>query len=63
MELEWLLDTGCTLSLISTAVYKRIPEAVRPKLEVNNVDMATADGSHLSDLGKVHLRVKVESEE
>ena len=41
----------------------RIPEAVRPKLEVNDVGMATADGSHLSDLGKVNLRVKVDSKE
>ena len=56
VELEWLLDTGCSLSLISTAVYKRIPEVERPKLEVNDVDMATADGSRLSDLGKVHLK-------
>ena len=58
VELEWLLDTGCSLSLISTDVYKRIPEAVRPRLDVNDVDMATADGSRLSDLGKVHLKSK-----
>ena len=36
---------------------------MRLKLEANDVDMATADGSHLSDLGKVHLRVKVDSKE
>ena len=44
-------------------MYKKIPEAERPRLEANDVDMATADGSHLSDLGKVHLKVKIDNRE
>ena len=63
MEVKWLLQIGCSLSLISIDLYKRIPEAVRPKLQVNKVHMTTADGCRLSDLGQVHLRVKVNNQE
>ena len=45
VEVELLSDTGCSLSLISVDLYGKIPESVRPKLLVNNVDMTTADGS------------------
>ena len=37
IEIEWLLDTGCSLSLISVEVYNSIPEEVRPKLIENDV--------------------------
>ena len=45
VKIEWLLDTGCSLSLISVDLYRKIPEAVGPKLQVNDVDMTPADGS------------------
>ena len=62
VEIEWLLDSGCTLSLISLDMCRRIPKAKRPILEENEVEMRTADGSLLPDYGKVQLRVKVEKE-
>ena len=61
--LEWLLDTGCGLSLISEDVYRKIPEHKRPELEENDVPMKTADGSRLLDLGKADLKVKVDERE
>ena len=61
--IEWLLDTGCSLSLISAEVYDSIPEEIRPELEENDVVMKTADGSLLPDLGKIHLCVKVDRRE
>ena len=59
VELEWLLDTGCTLSLISIDVWRRISPEKRPALQRNPVSMTTADGSSLPDIGKVYLTVKV----
>ena len=63
MEVEWLIDTGCGLSLISEEVYKRIPEGNRPVLEENEIPMKTADGSWLPDLGKTHISVRVDKRE
>ena len=63
VEIEWLLDTGCSLSIISTEVYERISESLRPDLEENLIPMKTADGSRLPDMGKVHLKVRVDKRE
>lgn len=63
VEIEWLVDTGSTLSLISEEVYNSIPEAERPELEENDVEMRTASGSLLPDLGRALLYVKVEKRE
>jgi len=59
VEVEWLIDTGCSLSIISINVYQRISEALKPELMENEIPMKTADGSELPDLGKVTLKVKV----
>ena len=63
VQIEWLLDSGCSLSLTSVDVYRRIPAALRPELEENEVKMRTAYESLLPDYGRVHLRVKVERKE
>ena len=63
IEVEWLLDTGCSLSIISAEVYQRIPEECRPKLEKNPVPMRTADGSTLADLGVVQMKVWIDQQE
>ena len=38
--MEWLLDMGCSLSLFSVDVYRKIPVAVQPRLEIIEVDIA-----------------------
>ena len=58
-ELEWLLDTGCSLSLISKDFFEKILEERRLELVENEVRMTTADGSLLSIYGKIHLQVQV----
>ena len=61
-EVEWLLDSGCSLSLISLEVYKRIPEGKQLVLEENKVEKRTAYGSLLPDYRKVHLSVTIEKQ-
>ena len=63
VEIEWLIDTGCSLSLISTEVYERMSIENRPALERNEVSMKTADGSSLQDEGRINLRVRIDEEE
>ena len=59
MEVEWLLDSGCTLSLIFLEMYRRILEDKRPVLEENDVEMRTVDGSLLPDHGEVQLNMTI----
>ena len=58
-ELECIIDTGCSLSVISKDVFEKIPGDRRPELEENEMRMTTADGSLLPDYGKIHLLVQV----
>ena len=62
MEGKWLLDSGCTLILISLEVCKRIPEDKWPILDENDVEMRTAGGSLLPDYGKVQLYVIIKKQ-
>ena len=56
-ELEWLIDTGSSLGLISTNVFEKIPEGKRQEVVENEVRMTRADGSLLPDYGRIHLLV------
>ena len=58
-ELELLIDTGCSLSLISKDIFEKIPEERRLELVENEVRMTTAGGSLLLDYGKIHFLVQV----
>ena len=63
VPVEWLLDTGCSRSLISADVYNKIPSKVRPCLVKNDVHMKMADGAGLASLGKAHFLVKIDKNE
>ena len=52
-ELEWLINPGSSLSLISKDVFEKIPEERRLELVENEVRMTTADGSLLPNFGKI----------
>ena len=48
---EWLLDTGCNVTLLSEETYYCIPKADRPQLRPHNSTLRVADGSPLTVLG------------
>ena len=54
-----MIDTACSLSLISKDVFEKIPEERRPDSEDNDVRLTTADGSLLLDCRKIYLPVQV----
>ena len=58
--LEWLIDTGCSVSLISKDVFEKALEERRPELMEIKVRITTADGSLLPDFAKIHFLVQVD---
>ena len=43
MLLDWLIDTGCSTSIVALEVYGKKPEGVRPNLEEVSIDLQTAN--------------------
>ena len=58
-DLDWLIDTGCSVTLLSTRVYYDIPASKRPKLSPYNSLLTQAGGTPLSVLGTAPMTVKV----
>ncbi|CAC5418223.1 unnamed protein product [Mytilus coruscus] len=51
-------DTGATITVISTKVFKKIPHANRPELQKSN-SLASANGQPLKELGKANFELKL----
>jgi transposase InsO family protein len=63
LKLDWLVDTGCSISIVSEKVYNEIPMVKRPTLEEQEMDLQAANGDNLRVLGKTQMRFKVGSHE
>ena len=57
--LDWLIDTGCSVTLISTGVYYDIPDHERPKLSPYEIELTQAGGTPLQVSGMAQMTVKV----
>ena len=58
-KLDWLVDTGCNVTLLSTGAYYRIPEHQRPRLTPYSRVLTQAGGTPLYALGTVEMTVVV----
>ena len=58
-DLDWLIDTGCSVTLLSTEVYYSIPASKRPKLSPYNRLLTQAGGTPLDVLGAAQMTVKI----
>ena len=59
-QVDWLIDTGCSSTIVSVEVYRGIPSRVRPKLEEAYVDLQTANGNRLLVLGRAEMEITLE---
>ena len=59
-QLDWLIDTGCSTSIVAVEVYGNIPKGVRPELEEVNMDLQTANGDRLVVLGRAEMEITLE---
>ena len=59
VDLDWLVDTGCSVTLLSMRSYKNIPGHQRPKLNPFNSKLTQAGGTPLQVLGTADMSIKV----
>ena len=53
--MEWLVDTGCDVALLSSKVYYEIPSHLKPKLSQSDIELVQADGTPLETLGRAPM--------
>ena len=58
-DLDWLIDTGCSVTLMSTKVYYDIPASMRPKLSPYDRLLTQASGTPLQVLGTAPMTIKI----
>ena len=58
-NVDWLVDTGCTVTLISDRVFRQIPEDNRPELLPPTKLLSSADGTRLKALGETVINITV----
>jgi transposase InsO family protein/predicted aspartyl protease len=59
MQVRWLVDTGCTVTILSEKTYRQIPDDEKPDLIDYHKALVSADGSPLKVLGKVMLNIQI----
>jgi hypothetical protein len=60
-SVNFLLDTGCTTSVISPATLKKLPRSVQQQCQQQPGSARTADGNHIPTHGYIVLRGRVRS--
>ena len=58
-DIDWLIDTGCSVTLMATRVYERIPDHEKPRLSPYTKVLTQAGGTPLEVLGMADMAVKV----
>ena len=58
-DIDWLVDTGCSVTLIASSVYNSIPYHERPKLDTYTRVLTQAGGTPLRVLGKADMTLKI----
>ena len=58
-DVEWLIDTGCNVTILSAEVFYRIPVHKRPKLYKSTQKLGQADGTPLDVVGEVEITFKL----
>ena len=58
-DLEWLIDTGCSVTLMSTKVYQGISANQRPKLRSYTGLLSQASGTPMKVLGTAQMTIRV----
>jgi dUTPase len=60
IPLSFLVDTGASVTIISTNIYQQITCDLRPKLEQTDIRMTTADGTPLSCTGTALFQLEIQ---
>ena len=58
-DMDWLVDTGCTVTLVSSKVFYQIPADDRPDLEPPSNALISADGSPIQSIGESLFNITI----
>ena len=58
-DLDWLVDTGCSITILSDKLYFSIPSEDRPELSPHDKELVSADGTPLTILGEGIFNITV----
>lgn len=58
-HIEWLIDTGCTPTIIASRVYNRLSADNRPELKEYRGILLSADDSTIKVLGRAEMNVQI----
>ena len=58
---DWIVDTGCTVTLVSRSVFDKLHPDDRPELFLHSRELVSADGSPLKTLGEAQFNISVGS--
>ena len=56
---EWLMDTGCTTTLLSTRLYQKMAEDEKPDLQTYSGKLLSADGSEIKSVGVTQMNIRL----
>ena len=62
LPVHWLIDTGCTTTILSLKKYLEIPEDKRPELYKHERVLVTADDKPLNLYGQTTFNIKLETQ-
>jgi hypothetical protein len=62
IPLYCLLDTGSTMSVLHSNIFKQLPQTMKIRLKTSNQKMRMADGSELRILGTINLPLFIDNQ-
>jgi hypothetical protein len=62
IPLYCLLDTGSTMSVLHSNIFKKLPQKMQTRLKNSNKKLRMADGSELRILGTIHLPLFIDNQ-
>ena len=57
--MDWLVDTGCTVTLVSSQVFNQLPVEDRPDLAPSSNELVSADGSSINSYGEALFNITI----
>ena len=57
--MDWLVDTGCTVTLVSSQVFNQLPVEDRPDLAPSSNELVSADGSSINSYGDALFNITI----
>lgn len=62
IPLYCLIDTGSTMSVLHSNIFKKLPQKIQTRLKISNQKLRMADGSEVRILGTINLPLFIDNQ-